>query len=74
LKCTFETPKNAANSRKRAEQSVNEPEVSAEAALRTAASIVIARSEATKQSSLLAAVKEAGLLRFARNDGGWAGG
>src|SRR5581483_1442597 len=30
--------------------------------------IVIARSEATKQSSFRVAVKEAGLLRFARND------
>ena len=29
---------------------------------------VIARSEATKQASFLVAVKEAGLLRFARND------
>ncbi|MCP4617230.1 MAG: hypothetical protein GY844_12460 [Bradyrhizobium sp.] len=33
------------------------------------AAIVIARSEATKQSSFLAAAKKAGLLRFARNDG-----
>src|SRR5262245_66692785 len=30
---------------------------------------VIARSKATKQSSFLVATKEAGLLRFARNDG-----
>src|SRR5205085_6304621 len=34
-----------------------------------AASTVIARSAATKQSSFLVAAKEAGLLRFARNDG-----
>ena len=33
---------------------------------------VIARSEATKQSSFLVVATEAGLLRFARNDG-WAG-
>jgi len=32
-------------------------------------STLIARSEATKQSSFLVVAKEAGLLRFARNDG-----
>src|SRR6188508_500281 len=37
-----------------------------------ALSPVIARSEATKQSSFLAATKEAGLLRFARNDEDYA--
>jgi hypothetical protein len=31
---------------------------------------VIARSEATKQSSFFCHGKKAGLLRFARNDGG----
>ena len=30
-------------------------------------------ASATKQSSFLAATKEAGLLRFARNDGGYFG-
>src|ERR1043166_8196853 len=35
---------------------------------------VIARSEATKQSSFLVVAKKAGLLRFARNDGGESAG
>ena len=37
---------------------------------RAASTIVIARSEATKQSRL-SPRNEAGLLRYARNDGGW---
>src|SRR3954469_26040726 len=36
--------------------------------LRMLAGFVIARSEATKQSSFLVAAKKAGLLSFARND------